>query len=78
MRSCPAEKARPSPVSTTQRTASSVSAVVNASRRSACIALVNALSRSGRDSVIVITPSVVAVRIAVNAMREVSRSKPGD
>ena len=68
VRSCPAEKARPSPVSTTQRTASSASAALSASRSSACITLVKALSLSGRESVIIATPSTVSVRIAVNAM----------
>ena len=51
-----------------QRTAASRSAADKASRSSACIVLVNAFSRSGRESVIVITPSPIAVRIAVNAM----------
>src|SRR5882672_6886220 len=67
-RSCPAEKARPSPVRTTQRTVSSVSAAVSASRSSACITPVKALSLSGRASVIVATPSTLEVWIAVNVI----------
>ena len=59
LRSCPAQKPRPAPVTTTQRTAASFAAASSAARSSACIAAVKLLSAAGRFSVSVRTaPSV--------------------
>ena len=59
-RSIPAQNARPRPVMTTARTASSASDWSNASQSSWPIRDVNAFSRSGRSSVIVRMPSSTA------------------
>src|SRR5215510_13281585 len=68
VRSWPDENARPSPVSTMQRTLASPSAPSSARRRSACMAAVKALSLSGRASAITATPSLVWVRTVGSAM----------
>ena len=65
VRSWPAQKPRPAPVRTTARTSGSA-ASFNAARSAACIARLNALSTSGRFSVIVWTlPSRVTSTSAI-------------
>ena len=59
-RSAPAQKPRPRPVTTTTRTSSSASTRSNACSSSNIIVPVNALSLSGRSSVIVATPSATS------------------
>jgi hypothetical protein len=54
-RSCPAQKARPDPVSTTTRTALSRPASRNAARSEVFIGTVSAFRASGRSSVTVAT-----------------------
>ena len=60
VRSCPTQKPRPAPVTTTARTSGS-RASFSASRRPACTARLNAFSTSGRLSVIVSTPPSLPV-----------------
>src|SRR5260370_24410170 len=56
-RSCPAQKPRPAPVSSTARIVASPSTASNAAASARCSSVVKALSLSGRLSVIVATPS---------------------
>ena len=63
LRSTPELKARPSPVSTTTRTAGSLETVSSASPRPTSIDGVRALSASGREMVTVATAPSVAVRM---------------
>src|SRR3954471_11125816 len=62
-RSCPAQKARPAPVRSTARTASSSLACSSAWRRRWCISGLKALSLSGRLSVMLNTPVSSETRI---------------
>src|SRR5258705_5388834 len=62
-RSCPAQNARPAPVSSTARTADSSRARSNAAFSSWCISGLKALSLSGRFSVIDRTPPSSETRI---------------
>src|SRR5262245_11240529 len=62
-RSCPAQKPRPAPVSSTARTASSSAARSRAARNSRCIAGLKLLSLSGRWSVTCSTPPSCETRI---------------
>ena len=68
-RSWPAQKARPAPVTTTQRTAGSAAAASSAASNSACIAVVKLLSDCGRLS--------VSVRTAASSVTSTSRSAFG-
>src|SRR5688572_28987807 len=61
-RSCPAQKPRPAPVITRQRTPASLAAASSAARSSRCIADVKLLSNAGRLSVSLRTASVVSIR----------------
>src|SRR5262249_24499375 len=63
-RSAPAQNARPAPVTTIARTASSASHAANASASSRPIVGVYAFSRSGRLSVITATPSRTSSKIS--------------
>jgi hypothetical protein len=63
LKSAPAQKARPAPVTTTARTSSSSSARSKAFTNSPRIVKVNALSRSGRFNVIVAIRSVTPYSI---------------
>ena len=62
--SAPAQKARPAPVTTTTRTEGSSSRASNASTYAAAIVGVTELSRSGRFSVTIPTPSAVVRMIS--------------
>ena len=62
LRSCPTQNARPVPVSTTQRTASSDRASRTASRSATLVATSRLFIASGRFRVIVATPSVTSYR----------------
>jgi hypothetical protein len=60
LRSWPTQNARPVPVSTTQRTASSSAACVTASRSATLVAMSRLFIASARSRVIVATPSATA------------------
>ncbi len=74
LRSCPVQKARPVPVSTTHRTAVSSATCCTISRSSTLVATSRLFIASGRFRVIVATPFEMSRRTGASVMAAVCRT----